>query len=202
MALKPCKECKTAVSTGARVCPHCGLRNPTGGITTGAWLGMTLIGLCIGLYGLSTLMGDDGRKERAQARAATPPETDADVLVRNTKEAPYAAKQVLASRFKAPSQVEYSDRKLLLQQNNFALSSVVVDAPNPFGVKLRSKWCYILEYKPPRGREFAWSDQFGVWKCQGEVDASDLLVREAAVGWPGAQEVLAAEAKKAPAKRR
>ena len=30
MALKPCRECKELVSTGAKVCPRCGKTNPTG----------------------------------------------------------------------------------------------------------------------------------------------------------------------------
>ena len=28
VALKPCRECKTAISSRARVCPHCGLKRP------------------------------------------------------------------------------------------------------------------------------------------------------------------------------
>ena len=28
MALKPCGECKTAISSRAKVCPHCGLKRP------------------------------------------------------------------------------------------------------------------------------------------------------------------------------
>ena len=30
MALKPCRECKEMVSTGAKTCPHCGVSSPTG----------------------------------------------------------------------------------------------------------------------------------------------------------------------------
>ncbi|WP_240947185.1 zinc ribbon domain-containing protein [Dickeya zeae] len=29
MALTKCKECKKEVSTSARVCPHCGTKNPS-----------------------------------------------------------------------------------------------------------------------------------------------------------------------------
>ena len=28
MALKPCRECKTEISTRAKTCPHCGLKRP------------------------------------------------------------------------------------------------------------------------------------------------------------------------------
>ncbi len=30
MALNPCRECKAMVSTEAKACPHCGVRDPTG----------------------------------------------------------------------------------------------------------------------------------------------------------------------------
>lgn len=28
VALKPCRECKTRISSRAKVCPHCGLKRP------------------------------------------------------------------------------------------------------------------------------------------------------------------------------
>ena len=28
MAMKPCRECKTEISSRAKVCPHCGLKRP------------------------------------------------------------------------------------------------------------------------------------------------------------------------------
>lgn len=28
MALKPCRECETKISSRAKVCPHCGLKKP------------------------------------------------------------------------------------------------------------------------------------------------------------------------------
>ena len=28
MALKPCRECQTQISSRAKVCPHCGLKRP------------------------------------------------------------------------------------------------------------------------------------------------------------------------------
>lgn len=34
MPLKPCKECGKAISTEAKVCPHCGKKNPTQSRTT------------------------------------------------------------------------------------------------------------------------------------------------------------------------
>ena len=43
MAMKTCRECKKDVSSGAKVCPHCGKTNPAGGWTLGAKLGLTAL---------------------------------------------------------------------------------------------------------------------------------------------------------------
>jgi hypothetical protein len=45
MALKPCKECKTEVSSSAKKCPHCGVDNPT--LTNRQALGGCLVLLLI-----------------------------------------------------------------------------------------------------------------------------------------------------------
>ena len=45
MAMKPCKECKVEISTSAKVCPHCGKKMPTGGITLPAKIALGFIGL-------------------------------------------------------------------------------------------------------------------------------------------------------------
>jgi len=39
MALKPCKECKKEISTEAKVCPHCGKKNPTQSANASAGVG-------------------------------------------------------------------------------------------------------------------------------------------------------------------
>jgi len=47
MAMKPCKECKTQVSTSAKVCPNCGKKHPTGGLTLPVKIGLGVLGLII-----------------------------------------------------------------------------------------------------------------------------------------------------------
>lgn len=42
MAIKQCKECFHEVSTSAKICPHCGKRYPTGGLT---WPAKIFLGL-------------------------------------------------------------------------------------------------------------------------------------------------------------
>ncbi len=37
MALTKCKECKKEVSTSAKTCPHCGVKDPGFGAKTEAW---------------------------------------------------------------------------------------------------------------------------------------------------------------------
>lgn len=152
--------------------------------------GLIIIGIvvAIGAAGVVFRSDDDHpRRPGASSRA------DAERMEDNARDAPYVAKQVLESRFKAPSQVEILDRKLLAQKENFALVSVVVDAPNSFGVKLRSRWCYILKYLPPRGDKFVWNDALGVWECSGGIDPNALLIRQTAVGWPGVASPATAE---------
>jgi hypothetical protein len=47
MALKNCKECGKEVSSAAKVCPHCGKRYPTGGVTLPAKIALIIIGLWV-----------------------------------------------------------------------------------------------------------------------------------------------------------
>ena len=136
-----------------------------------------------GFAAFAAATGDD--RQRATA-PASPPESDAEKLIRETKQtAPYAAAQILSKRLKAPTQAKFSDRKLVEQKDNFALVSVVVDAPNSFGAMLRSTQCYIVKFEPPRGANFSWNQEFGVWDCSTGIDEQDLLVRKVAAQWPG-----------------
>ena len=60
MALKPCKECHQEVSTSAKVCPHCGRKNPRQGKISFAidsfakWL--FKVGLLLTILGLLILL--------------------------------------------------------------------------------------------------------------------------------------------------
>jgi hypothetical protein len=203
MRMKQCKECGTRASIAARVCPECGKRYPTGGLKAVAWIGVIAIGVIFVGFCAHMISDDEmGAKERLPTGPVAPPEDDSEVLSRTThSEAKYCAKSILSKRFKAPTQVEFSERTLIEQEKNFALVSVVVDAPNSFGVKLRSTWCYIVRFEPPRGEKFVWDTNWGVWECSRPADRTDVLGRKAAVGWPGAQEALEAEARTKRTKR-
>ncbi len=65
MALTKCKECKKEVSTTAKTCPHCGVKNP--GMTTKQTLGgcLVLILLAVG-FGYYMASGDDDQAKAVQ----------------------------------------------------------------------------------------------------------------------------------------
>jgi hypothetical protein len=163
--------------------------------------GLIIAGVVVAMGAFLVVFGDEGKKPQPP-RFELPPKSDADYMADHVRDATSAAKQVLSERFKAPSQVEYLDRRLRLVKDNFALVSVTLDAPNSFGVKLRSNWCYILEFLPPRGKEFTWNKDLGVWQCSEHVDRDDLLARQAVVGWPGARDALTAKARENETARR
>ena len=55
MALKPCKECGKDVSEHAKICPHCGIKDPMrGGFVRGL---ITLIALVFAVSCTAMLMG-------------------------------------------------------------------------------------------------------------------------------------------------
>ncbi len=47
MAIKKCKECRKEVSTSAKMCPHCGKKYPTGGLT---WPAKIFLGLLVIIF--------------------------------------------------------------------------------------------------------------------------------------------------------
>lgn len=47
MAIKKCKECGKDISTSAKICPHCGKKYPTGGMTRPVKLVLILLGLIV-----------------------------------------------------------------------------------------------------------------------------------------------------------
>lgn len=65
MALTKCKECKKEVSTAAKTCPHCGVKNP--GVTAKQTLDgcLVLIVLAIG-FGVYMAYGDDEQAKAAK----------------------------------------------------------------------------------------------------------------------------------------
>lgn len=66
MALTKCKECKKEVSTSAKECPHCGVKNP--GTTFGQALGGAAIVLAIG-WGVFHWIGSGDESTTAKTEA-------------------------------------------------------------------------------------------------------------------------------------
>lgn len=93
MALKPCKECKKEVSTSAKLCPHCGVKNP--GTTTGQML-LGVIGLCAVVAAIATSCGDDKKEATTAATASSAPAADTNppAPVTSTAPAPAPAKDL------------------------------------------------------------------------------------------------------------
>src|SRR5438067_556704 len=56
MALKPCKECGKEISTSAKLCPNCGRKYPTGGLTIPAKIFVGIIVLVV----IGKLFGGSG----------------------------------------------------------------------------------------------------------------------------------------------
>ena len=52
MALRPCKECYQEISSHAKVCPHCGRKNPRQGKISFALERLANGMLKVGLYGM------------------------------------------------------------------------------------------------------------------------------------------------------
>lgn len=67
MALKPCKECKKEVSTSAKTCPHCGVKNP-GVSTKDSLIGLGVLVLIVVVVVASC--GDSDKEKQAKAEAA------------------------------------------------------------------------------------------------------------------------------------
>jgi RNA polymerase subunit RPABC4/transcription elongation factor Spt4 len=69
MALKPCRECKVEVSTGAKNCPHCGVKWPTasGGMRWDRLAIVVVIVLAIGY--LSRAANNEGGSASANEKA-------------------------------------------------------------------------------------------------------------------------------------
>lgn len=85
MAMKPCRECATPVSTGAKHCPQCGKVRPTGGLPALAWIAIVLFGSPIVVGLLQGALGD-----------TTPPSSPLQAALRATTSSmasPGAARQ-------------------------------------------------------------------------------------------------------------
>lgn len=75
MALKPCRECKEMVSTEAKACPHCGVRDPTGAQQRARQLrALGFMGL-IAVIVILAAVSSSGNHENSSGRR-TPPATE------------------------------------------------------------------------------------------------------------------------------
>lgn len=75
MALKPCKECKKEVSTSAKICPHCGVKDP------GVGAKETMIGglIILAIAGVLFVSCSSSDKEKTEKPAASA-QTDAECM--------------------------------------------------------------------------------------------------------------------------
>jgi len=67
MALKKCKECGKDVSSTAKLCPHCGKKNPSGGLSLPLKIVLVIIGIIV--VGWFYNEKDRSRNERAKKSA-------------------------------------------------------------------------------------------------------------------------------------
>lgn len=65
MAMTKCKECKNAVSTSAKACPHCGAVRPGGEKNKGTFGWM--VGLCLAAVLIYTVVGNSERSTSTSA---------------------------------------------------------------------------------------------------------------------------------------
>lgn len=137
MALKPCRECKKDVSSEAKACPHCGVKDPTKKKTSllaavGYGLGgLVVIGMCSSALGRKT----DGAKAASQPQAAA-----GDVAAAAVQE-----QQAVATTTAAPAQLvltanEQTVLKVLLERS---LESFASDGKGVFNEFSQSK-AYVV----------------------------------------------------------
>lgn len=72
MALKPCRECKREISTGADACPHCGKRSPT---ADGSKKALGCVGVIAILAVIGNLTGRLAHQAPESSRTSESPQT-------------------------------------------------------------------------------------------------------------------------------
>lgn len=98
MALKPCKECKKEVSSSAKVCPHCGIKDPGVGLKE-TLLGMAILAVIFGVLFVSCSSSDDEKAADKAARAKTDAECLKDLRC-------IGEKGVFTAGLKCPREIE------------------------------------------------------------------------------------------------
>lgn len=88
MALKPCRECKVEISTSAKVCPHCGRKDPH--IGPGSYvLGTVALLVIIVIVGAAIGLFDQETPEEAAERAVKEAEEAAEKAAKEAEEKKY-----------------------------------------------------------------------------------------------------------------
>jgi hypothetical protein len=138
MALGKCRECGKEVSSGAPVCPHCGVKGPIRA-TAGVNVATAGVGIAI-LLGITYCLGgfDSSSDNSPAAKAET---------------SYYAAysrcNDELKLELKAPGTAVFSSERESrhIVQGDSIMIAGYVDAENSFGAKLRSNWvCVVRDF--------------------------------------------------------
>jgi len=87
MAMKKCKECGKEVSTKAKVCPNCGKKHPTGGLTGPAKLFLALI-IIVVIGKIFSSIGETpssspSKPQPVAQKPVTPPKSPKEILSEN-----------------------------------------------------------------------------------------------------------------------
>lgn len=145
------------------------------------------VSLVAGCLGVITAAGAGGCD-----RWGKRPQSDHERLVaETTRRATVVADEAIAAFLPGASpevkaKTTFSNRRLIEQQDNFALVAVNVERPDPAGTLVRQDWCTILMFQPPHGQTVVWSGQEGAWNCSAGIDRNVVMVQRGMIGWPEA----------------
>jgi hypothetical protein len=110
--MQPCRECKTAVSTEAKTCPHCGVKQPTANMAAQRGLRRFCLAI-IGVFVVGAMLTGKGENGSAATEAACTSDwtkcTDNADLANNWKD--YRLTVAPACRRQADDVAKYGDPK-------------------------------------------------------------------------------------------
>ncbi len=154
MALKPCKECKNEVSTKAKKCPSCGIKNPTTNTGQTAAQGCFGIIILFGLimWGLLSVIKED--------KVAQKKESKVQLEMYRIKQLPQAKPyQVIEIEdFVAPENkarkriIAYSSKAKTFEEKAQTVMQIAKDYQKKMRAYEVAVW---LEYKPVIGKSRA-----------------------------------------------
>lgn len=132
MALKPCIECGTQISTQAKTCPRCGAKNSR---INKFFAYIIIIGVVITV--IASIFSSVNDNDKINNTSVD----EYDALV--------TAHSFVEDKLKAPATAEFPTIKntvIKKTENIWELSSYV-DAQNSFGATIRTNWYVKMEYK-------------------------------------------------------